>query len=983
MWTIYIPGTDITLFNAIFNGVAMICNQTDFIWGFALLASIYSIFSGTTAAAMHSPTGAGGAKLTQGSMGAFIPLLLAMAITAPPLKVRVQIQSTLNGVVTVVDNIPLVIAAIPVAGSTISINASQYVNMAFQNVGTNYPALSASNNGFLNPLKALLSARTTVARLQGINKQISVLINTCASTDSGNSISATEKFVKQAGTNAFGNWSPATVTTSVNGVGSSNIAFLLWRASLNTTGTVNFSNSPDQVLSCSDAANVVAQNITDALNSAQFSTLNQGSVNGMESYASPRVYDYGNLLNAYTALRTSNVVVNNLAGGQTQANTEMMNLLFSEVVENNLACLGKEADMGQCSSAMLQANEIERANIMAAASEVPMLKYAGSFGSQLLALIIGLSPIIVMFMMFAGLEVARSAKVVVHIIVWPMLVMSVGAEIVNGMICINVAKFVQSTSGIQPLIHSQASSFYRELSLQIGVGSHIMASLPVLMGTIFSLGAASAISGTMKGPASSSDQTTNNAAPKATEGAPLLSQTSMATSKQGVGGNETSFNGSIGAVTGGLVSSSLSKEMSQVLSSEIQRRHSIDEGKSNLANWKKAFDTRDYSQVGVSFKVGEDIRKGFEMRQGNSQTTSTGGDVNSSSTNYNAASAGVAADAGAAAGGPASGLSGRISAAANTSTGANDSLTHSDKSSQTASANESRSLSNAVADVISKSRDKLKGHEDSRSLQKTLDTQKSFQETISKSETSSDSQAESQRVTDSFTAASQKITGSTIAHQLQSNDDFRKQQIVDGQAFEKNEAAQKYLDIAKKEVESGSVEKLSNPQANDAAIRWRAAALMASDSNSNNRIAALGYLTNSARAMNHLGMESFNITPRQIEIRDPKDQTGIDSAALIRQVDPQKAQGKGRGSGKAKPGTFRKLSEEEKAALYAKTIKDAITPVSDGRMVKKQADADFRAAEQAGLGPNGNGTVRRTASNVADNLRPKDEGGSNTGLARR
>jgi conjugal transfer mating pair stabilization protein TraG len=185
------------------------------------------------------------------------------------------------------------------------------------------------------------------------------------------------------------------------------------------------------------------------------------------------------------------------------------------MVQNDLNCLRATSnDLTQCEATALQAAEVERNNIQEAASEVPMLRYAGSFGNYLIALIIGLGPVIIMFMMFAGVDAGKSVKTAAHIIVWPLLVVNVGAELVNAMISIDIANYLQSIR--QGGWISQATTFaaYKELSLQIGTGSHIMASLPVLMSLIFGLGESSAMTSVASTIAPRSNDTTENLAPK-------------------------------------------------------------------------------------------------------------------------------------------------------------------------------------------------------------------------------------------------------------------------------------------------------------------------------------------------------------------------------------------------------------------------------------------------------------------------------------
>src|SRR5438874_1644865 len=113
-WTIYTAGADLTLLNAILNGVAMICSQTAFIWGFAAVASLWLIVRMATASTVLGTTaGQAGPIMSRGAMSALIPQILALLLTAPGMKCTVQVESIVTSAVTSIDNVPFVIAVIP------------------------------------------------------------------------------------------------------------------------------------------------------------------------------------------------------------------------------------------------------------------------------------------------------------------------------------------------------------------------------------------------------------------------------------------------------------------------------------------------------------------------------------------------------------------------------------------------------------------------------------------------------------------------------------------------------------------------------------------------------------------------------------------------------------------------------------------------------------------------------------------------------
>lgn len=183
--TYYSVSADLTTLSAVLNGVAMICQQNALIWGFAFAVGLWRLLSTATSAALKGANGQGGAVLASGSMSAFMPFILAMTLTNPMLQGTVQLESTINGAVTEVDHVPLAISAIPAFGSVLSQNLNQLFSTAFQNVDAEYPAISATANGFLNPLKVLLTSRTAMVRLGGVDSEVKTVLAACLGPDSG------------------------------------------------------------------------------------------------------------------------------------------------------------------------------------------------------------------------------------------------------------------------------------------------------------------------------------------------------------------------------------------------------------------------------------------------------------------------------------------------------------------------------------------------------------------------------------------------------------------------------------------------------------------------------------------------------------------------------------------------------------------------------------------------------------------------------
>jgi len=431
MWTLYTQG-DVVLLNAIFNAVAMICNNTALVWGFALFAATLLTTKTTFGAAIESHRGASGPVLTRGAYHMVAPLILAMLLTSPDLKVTLTIENTTSGVTSQVANVPVLIAAIPVGGSTLANAIGPAITTAMSGVNPTYGDITVSGHGFIDPMRRLLAARGSIEHLGSADTELRIVIGRCLSMDAGTDFTALNNLVMNAGNSG----ATAAQSLPINGANPTGVGALLFMASQNPTGLVpELAIGNSTILNCPDAAALVAYDLGNALRSVEFNRVVQGAVNGMDQPIQGADYGMSQFLNEYNSMRNWNSMTGTIAIGQAQANAELINFLFDEEVSAGLNCAqASESDKTICEATMIQATELERNNLQAAANEVPMLQYAGSFGNYILALIIGLGPVIVMFMMLFGVDSGKCIKTCMHILVWPLLVTNVGAELVNAML---------------------------------------------------------------------------------------------------------------------------------------------------------------------------------------------------------------------------------------------------------------------------------------------------------------------------------------------------------------------------------------------------------------------------------------------------------------------------------------------------------------------------------------------------------------------
>lgn len=972
--TIYTVSADISLLNAILNGVAMICQQNALIWGFALLAAFWRLAATTTKATIEtSKGGAGGGALAHGSISAVMPFIFAMLLTNPVLQSRVQVESTVNGTVTVVDNVPFVIAVIPAAASLMSQEVGAVVETAYQGTGTDYAAISASGNGFINPLKVLLTSRTAVLRLGSIDSQVKSVLMACLASDSGADFGAIHEKVLNAG-NSGATSAESVEVSDLSGTKPTAIGALLFQAKQNTSSFVPDINvNGSSFLSCSDAVDQVSANINDALNSNEFKRVAQGAVNAMDQPIPAADFSITQLGRQYAALRTANTVTNTLAGGTAQANAEIINLLFSELVNNSLDCLKADStNKVACQAAVMQANEMERNNIQAAAGQVPMLKYAGNFANFMLALVIGLGPVILMFMMFAGVDAGKNIKTAVHIMVWPLLVMNVGAELVNGMIYITTANFLTSITQGGYLSQAVAIEAYKQFSLQIGTASHIMASLPILMSMIFVLGESSALTHVANSLNPKSKEAADLAAPTATNAVPIMQQRSMATADQGVGFSNVKQTGAIDAVATSATHGNLAKEASATNTAARTQQRNITEGEQNVADWKEAFSKGDYSKFGIDKRTGESIRNSYEKNQSEAERQSTARDVTSGKTNANATKLAAHTSAGVSGSVGLTGVSASATAAAGvsaeTSTTGSDTMGATTKTAKERSVNESQSLSKAISAEVGKTTTTSTGNDKTHQLQKSVDTQKTYQKSLSDSASNTDATSIANKENSNFVQSSAKIGNTEIAHQRASNGDFAMQQILSGPQFDALPAAQKHRAVAQKDMDNGATDQMvGNKEGRESAIRHRSAVMLAQDqaASPEDRFKAVEYLTQSAAAMQHMNFQAGDTSMRENKIEAPKDRTGVDSVDLTKRANPPAPPVKATVTRASKA---KRPVHPKAGAQPVETVPQAI-PESIESSVKAEVATAQKIANQADLGPHGSGTAKRAASNVVDNVK--------------
>ena len=885
MWTLYTSSGDVVLLNAIFNGVAMIANNTALVWGFALFAAALLTTRASAAATIESHRGAAGPVLTRGAYHMIAPVIVAMLFTSSDMKVTLTIENTTTGVTSQVANVPIIIAAIPVGGSAMANAIGPAITTAMSGVNPVYGDITVAGHGFIDPMRRLLAARGSIEHLGSADTELRLVIGKCVNKDAGTDFTVLNNLVMNAGNTG------ATTAQSIpiNGANPTGVGALLYQAAQNTTGLVpDLAPNSSTILNCADAAALVASDLTNALQSVEFQRVVQGAVNGLDQPLPGADYSVTQLANEYNSMRNWKSESAAIAVGQQQANAELINFLFDEEVSSGLNCLqAAGSDKTMCEAIMIQATELERNNLQAAANEVPMLEYSGAFGNYILALIIGLGPVIVMFMMLFGVDSGKCIKTAMHIMVWPLLVTNVGAELVNAMLTMQFANFMNSVSQGGYLSPAAIHSAYKELSLQVGVGSHIMASLPVLMSMIFALGEAAGLANVAAEVTPKGNETGKAEAPSPVESAPLMRATPPTTMTQGEGWYALEAAGRRDAASSSTSFKNLNRSNSANVTDAEARESRESQERAAVHRVADALTHRNYSSLGLNWSQGESLRNELmnNLRESGTDGTQTGAATGRS----NSRDAQMTGGLGVSGGFPSPpGFKGSIDGSARSSAGESESLT--DSVNRASDLSLAKAVSKTLSGDVGKQVLESGGRENSKALSDERSAADSYVESVTHRNSHTSAFGQALQDSESYLAANQSMRGAEIAQQSQSNDEYRQFQRMHGGKFESLPGAAKHMALAEQDMKSRSTEDVGGDDRSRSAVqRHMAAVSMARDSSlpESSRFEALKFLVGEGNAMVHGSFEApkegaFESHAKPIAL--PQNKTDVAPALLRSKV---------------------------------------------------------------------------------------------------
>ena len=959
-YTLFWVDTDLTMITAIFNMIAMVCNNSDLIFGAALLAGAFKV-------SVHSFShGHLKSTLSAAAVDAMVvPMIIALSLTSGSLKTNLTIESTVSGALTSVANVPMVIAIVPTVASQVGQTVGGAVETAFQGVNTSYSQISASGTGFLNPLRVLLATRTAVNDLGLIPTQINAVVSSCLNDGAGLDLAGIQVAVKDVQNSGVSN----NQTLAINGNLGTSIGALLYLAT-QSTGTVQSisditgGGTPVPIsATCSDAAVMVQKNIDFALNSSNFSRVVQGAIqssdNPIQNPSLANAYTLDTLTSQYGSIRNPNAMVQ-ATGGQTQANTEFLNLLFSETVEQNLDCLSASgSSKTMCESDILTRTELERKAMKDAANANIAMKYLGIFSNDLLAILIGLGPVLFILMMFMGENFAKPLNAWVQMMIWPILMTQVGAELINGIMYFKVATFFQSMSQGGYISQALAYNAYTELANQISMASSLMGGLPQLIGVIFALGGSAALTSVANEIRSGQTDTADSLAPPLQNAAPLQNRSAMSEVTTGPGfatekstGQLTPLNSSVGTSASQKLMNNLNTAHANVVTDTENRElaTSIQKG------WTDSKGNEHKLSSGVSAQLTNAKRNSASESQDQSNAVS----VNTSKSNQDSSGLDLSSGLNGAMGEVDGGASVPLGASVKTGTTAQSIQQKNNETAHKDAVSKARSNEKALVDTRNWANDSNSTQSDRNALDKAVKGAHSIVQGLTSSDSRTEAQTQEAAAAREIGQYSQSNIGNAewawgYAH----SSALQNVEKGLGRAFEASNP--KAMGEAEKRMNSGLVATTSGINVPNGVLQRHMAAnavISDNDSTPEARTQAANYLGKSLDALTaQNGYREMDQT-----IRDKKPGTPSTS---LRGKEPQMTRDVDRLSQAWVPNA--KTTESDKQPLWDKKAPIDAEPIDLRNVTSKVAKEEARA-DNEGLGKTSPGTLWRSLENVAKKI---------------
>jgi len=358
------------------------------------------------------------------------------------------------------------------------------------------------------------------------------------------------------------------------------VGVLLKQAAANTSAYVTGmtpASSSTVALSCPNAVDLVVAEIDAAFGSSIFSS-NAVRAPGNAADATTKTdYSFDVVTNIYTNVRNFAAATGTDAVAASQANAELINLIFSQEIMRDLDCL-KEGGSNKttCLATASLANTIEQGNIDAAANGSAFLASFGAFADSLFAVIIGLTPVYIIVMIFLGQKLSRMMFAYLQTMLWSVLVYNFGAVLVNSIILYKISAALQALAGGTIINQADGMEAYRILSMQVGASASMLTSLTMLIPTLFSLSQSATMAGVASKSTGQDRYNEKSVAPDLIAPAPILRMHSPAESTPTPGGPAvTKIAGATEGTNASVQLGRLTREFQEASEQQARVEHSV------------------------------------------------------------------------------------------------------------------------------------------------------------------------------------------------------------------------------------------------------------------------------------------------------------------------------------------------------------------------------------------------------------------------
>lgn len=473
-FSIYVVGDGYT-FYSVLNAIAMVFNSNSFWNSVFALAGLCTLIGVLFQMVQVS----GGASATSGAFGMTAPLYFAAIVALIGIRSNAVIQDIYSGQVYKVSNIPIIVTVPASIFTTASYNTFQWIDAAYS-LPNATSSLSVGAVGFLNPLKILLALRTGLEGGADPNarKTLDEYVAYCAepgpTTFDANTLATQTQvsILRYLQTNAFKG------------------------GMVNIYNTANPSGLPG---SCAAAASYLVNYFETQIGSPSSSAYLAAILNLRMREKNP-----ANLSSTGAWTGTAGVQSIMQIGGTAaqDAKTFFVNAITLNTINLALTCRHQrvmDAEYANCLAETAKADSQEGWKSAETFAASFFMGTALLTQTSLQLMFFAVSPIILMYMLFAGASGFQTYWQYIIFGIWTSSFL-VFMAVIQGLILLGLQARAVSFIG-QGLSLSNASDMYNSLSFWLAAGSSLMASVPLLSYGLLKGGgnALVAISGRMNG----------------------------------------------------------------------------------------------------------------------------------------------------------------------------------------------------------------------------------------------------------------------------------------------------------------------------------------------------------------------------------------------------------------------------------------------------------------------------------------------------